>query len=87
MTRPLSTFPGQSNIPYQLFIGATPDRDLRSPVANTMRRKRVTNDSSQRGPIGFDRRAILQKRGYLRGTSNKMMCKATDSRFKIEKGR
>jgi len=33
----------------------------------------------QRGPTSFDRRDILQKRCNSRATSNKMMCKRTDS--------
>ena len=37
------------------------------------------NGVEQRGPTKFDLRANLQKRENLRATSNKMMCKTTDS--------
>jgi len=42
----------------------------------------------QRGPTTSDLRAILQNCDYMRTSSNKMMCKTTDSQqLKLKKGR
>jgi len=42
----------------------------------------------QRGPATFDLRDILQKRYNSRDTSNKMMCKTTESKYlKLKTGR
>jgi len=44
--------------------------------------------SGQHGPTTFDLQAILQKHDNLKATSNKMMCKTTDSHhLKLEKRR
>ena len=56
---------------------------LQSPKFNV---DKPTQWQVQGGPATFDLPAILQKRGYFRVTSNKMIYKTTDSQvFKLKK--
>jgi len=40
---------------------------------------RIAEHRNQRGPTTLELRAIIQKRGTSQATSNKIMCKTTDS--------